>query len=83
MKTSARLQLPILILALTLLYACRCPTVTKSTTLPESNPQTEGFSSEGMITFLDSLANSKHGFHSIIILRHVNVIAKGWVKKHG
>lgn len=49
-----------------------------SSSLPRSTPEAEGVSSEGLLTFLDSAAVSKHEFHSIMILRHGKVIAEGW-----
>ena len=46
--------------------------------LPRSTPEAQGVSSQGIINFLDAAAKSKHEFHSIMILRHGNVIAEGW-----
>lgn len=48
------------------------------TSLPRSNPEAEGVSSEELLTFLDSAAAGRHEFHSIMILRHGKVIAEGW-----
>ncbi len=50
----------------------------KTTSLPRSTPEAEGVSSEAIIKFLDAASNSKHEFHSIMILRHGKVIAEGW-----
>ena len=49
-----------------------------TSSLPRSTPEAEGVSSEGLITFLDSAAVSRHEFHSIMIVRHGQVIAEGW-----
>jgi predicted glycoside hydrolase/deacetylase ChbG (UPF0249 family) len=46
--------------------------------LPRSTPEAEGVSSEKIIQFLDAAAASNHEFHSIMMLRHGNVIAEGW-----
>src|SRR3954463_12079635 len=46
--------------------------------LPHSTPEAEGVAAQGIITFLDSVAQSKHEFHSIMLLRHGKVIAEGW-----
>lgn len=46
--------------------------------LPRSNPEAEGVSSDGIIKFLDAVANSKNEIHSLMILRHGKVIAEGW-----
>ncbi|WP_206106553.1 serine hydrolase domain-containing protein [Ilyomonas limi] len=48
------------------------------TSLPHSTPEAEGVSARGITTFLDSVANSKHEFHSFMLLRHGKVIAEGW-----
>ena len=49
-----------------------------ATSLPRSTPEAEGVSSRMISVFLDSVANSKHEFHSFMLLRHGKVIAKGW-----
>src|SRR5215218_7959956 len=46
--------------------------------LPRSTPEAEGVSAKAISTFLDSVANSKHEFHSFMLLRHGKVIAEGW-----
>lgn len=46
--------------------------------LPRSTPEAEGVSAKAIITFLDSVANSKHEFHSFMLVRHGKVIAEGW-----
>ena len=46
--------------------------------LPRSNPEAEGVSSQSILDFLKAAGNSKHEFHSIMILRHGKVIAEGW-----
>jgi CubicO group peptidase (beta-lactamase class C family) len=50
----------------------------KASALPRSIPETEGVSSQGIIDFLDAAANTKHEFHSIIVMRHGKVVAEGW-----
>lgn len=45
---------------------------------PRSAPEAQGVSSEGILNFLDALANSKHEFHSFMMVRHGHVIAEGW-----
>src|ERR1700712_396608 len=46
--------------------------------LQHSTPEAEGVSAQGIITFIDSIAQSKHEFHSFMLLRHGKVIAQGW-----
>jgi CubicO group peptidase (beta-lactamase class C family)/predicted glycoside hydrolase/deacetylase ChbG (UPF0249 family) len=53
-----------------------------NTSLPRSTPEAEGVSSEGLIRFFDTLRQSKHEFHSLMILRHGKVIAEGWWKPY-
>ena len=47
-------------------------------TLPRSTPEAEGVSASAISTFLDSVAASKHEFHSFMLLRHGKVVAEGW-----
>ncbi|GAB3174812.1 serine hydrolase domain-containing protein [Telluribacter humicola] len=46
--------------------------------LRSASPEAQGMDSTGIINFLDAVANSKHEFHSIMILRHGQVVAEGW-----
>lgn len=48
------------------------------TALPHSTPEAEGVSATAISAFLDSVAVSKHEFHSFMLLRHGKVIAEGW-----
>lgn len=50
----------------------------KSAALPHSTPEAEGVSATAISAFLDSIAASKHEFHSFMMLRHGKVIAEGW-----
>lgn len=52
--------------------------VASQSNLPRSTPEQQGVSSQMINTFLDAAKNSKHEFHSIMILRHGKVIAEGW-----
>ncbi len=46
--------------------------------LPRSTPEQQGISSADIQKFLDAIANSGQEFHSLMILRHGNVVAEGW-----
>ena len=46
--------------------------------LPRSTPEMQGVSSAGIGKFLDAIKQSKQEFHSLMILRHGNVVAEGW-----
>ena len=50
----------------------------KADALPRSTPEAEGVSSEGISNFLKAISNSKHEFHSFMLLRHGKVVAEGW-----
>ncbi len=49
-----------------------------SFTLPRSTPEMQGISSAGISRFLDAIKQSGQEFHSIMILRHGNVVAEAW-----
>ncbi|MEJ7678982.1 MAG: serine hydrolase [Segetibacter sp.] len=46
--------------------------------LPRSTPEAEGVPAAAISAFLDSVAVSKHEFHSFMLLRLGKVIAEGW-----
>ncbi len=46
--------------------------------LPRSTPEEQGIASASIRKFLDSVAQSKQEFHSLMILRHGHVVAEGW-----
>lgn len=48
------------------------------TSLPRSTPEAQGVSSAAISAFLDKVTESKIDFHSIMVVRHGNVIAEGW-----
>ena len=50
----------------------------KQVTLPRSNPEVEGVSSEGINNFIEAVSKSKHELHSFMILRHGKVVSEGW-----
>jgi CubicO group peptidase (beta-lactamase class C family) len=52
--------------------------VAKSFVLPRSTPEMQGISSAGISKFLEAIKQSKQEFHSLMILRHGNVVAEGW-----
>jgi CubicO group peptidase (beta-lactamase class C family) len=46
--------------------------------LPRGTPEAQGVSSAAILAFLAAIAESKHEFHSFIMVRHGHVIAEGW-----
>jgi CubicO group peptidase (beta-lactamase class C family) len=46
--------------------------------LPRSHPEAQGVSSAGILAFLEAIENSKHEFHSFMLVRHGHVVAEGW-----
>ncbi|GAB2781165.1 hypothetical protein GCM10027275_25950 [Rhabdobacter roseus] len=43
-----------------------------------TSPEAQGVSSAGIAAFLEAVAQSKHEFHSLMIVRHGQVVAEGW-----
>lgn len=82
MKKLSFLLYSSLFLALIAVSSCRNETPATASLL-RSVPELEGVSSEGIITFLDSAATSRHEFHSIMMLRHGKVVAEGWWNPYG
>ncbi|MFL5788487.1 MAG: serine hydrolase domain-containing protein, partial [Flavisolibacter sp.] len=50
--------------------------------LPRSSPESEGISANAINTFIDSINNSRHEFHSFMLLRHGKVVAETWWKPY-
>jgi CubicO group peptidase (beta-lactamase class C family) len=50
----------------------------KAAGLPRATPESQGISSSAINAFLDAIGKSKIEFHSVMIVRHGNVIAEGW-----
>ncbi len=46
--------------------------------LPRNSPESQGISSASILNFLESVKHSGQEFHSLMILRHGNVVAEGW-----
>ena len=46
--------------------------------LPRSTPERQGISSAGIRRFLTAIKDSGQEFHSLMILRHGNVVAEAW-----
>lgn len=46
--------------------------------LPRGTPESQGVSSAGILAFLGAIGESKHEFHSFMMVRHGHVVAEGW-----
>src|SRR6266542_1196040 len=46
--------------------------------LPRSTPQAQGLSSAAMLEFVNALDQQIEGMHSVMVVRHGQVIAEGW-----
>jgi CubicO group peptidase (beta-lactamase class C family) len=46
--------------------------------LPRDTPEAQGVSSAAILAFLGAVADSRHEFHSFMMVRHGHVIAEGW-----
>lgn len=47
-------------------------------TMPRSTPSAQGVDARGLLALLDSFETPGHGYHSLMIARHGQVIAEGW-----
>ncbi|MCF0058858.1 serine hydrolase [Dyadobacter sp. CY356] len=46
--------------------------------LPRSLPETQGIASSGILDFVNAVETDKLNLHSIMVVRHGNVVAEGW-----
>lgn len=46
--------------------------------LPRSNPEAQGISSSGILSFIEAVEKSKLELHSFMLLRHGKVVSEGW-----
>jgi len=53
-----------------------------ATTLARSAPEAQGVSSVALLEFVKALDSEIEGIHSLMIVRHGNVIAEGWWKPY-
>ncbi|HOY20839.1 MAG TPA: serine hydrolase [Haliscomenobacter sp.] len=49
-----------------------------ATALPRSTPAAQGVDASRILSFIHAIQQSKHEFHSFILLRHGQVVAEGW-----
>jgi CubicO group peptidase (beta-lactamase class C family) len=69
---------------LSLLPGCRTTRKTAGASrLPRSSPEAQGVSSASILAFLDAVQRSKHELHSLMVVRHGQVIAEGWWSPYG
>lgn len=54
------------------------PLSVEAASLKTSAPEAQGVSSAGILAFLQAVADSKHEFHSFMMVRHGAIIAEGW-----
>ena len=67
------------VLMLATIIVMSVPSVAQQTiSLPRSNPEAEGVSSDSILHFLDAIGNTNNEFHSFMMLRHGKVVAEGW-----
>ena len=69
---------------LSLLPGCRTtPPAAGAGSLPRSSPEAQGISSTGIRAFLDAVQSSKHELHSVMVVRHGQIVAEGWWSPYG
>jgi len=67
------------VILLSIIIVIRIQSVAQqSISLPRSNPEVQGVSSDSILHFLEAIANTNHEFHSFMVLRHGKVVAEGW-----
>jgi CubicO group peptidase (beta-lactamase class C family) len=49
-----------------------------ATDLPRSNPESQGVSSAGIVSFLEAANRDLDSLHSFMLVRHGHVVAEGW-----
>lgn len=64
-------------IALALALALRLPAQT-GTALPRSTPERQGISSRAILSFVEAADSSIDAMHSVMIVRHGQVVAEGW-----
>ena len=87
MKTNNKLLKGVLyVLAFFLFVSCKKetsnqveePVIESTFSFPRSTPEAQGVSSQSITQLLSEIKKSEIQFHSLMILRHGNVIAEGW-----
>ena len=51
--------------------------------LPRSSPEQQGIASSAVLQWLEALDSQVHELHSVMLLRHGNVVAEGWWSPYG
>jgi len=60
------------------LPACQSDAPVSSPFLPRNSPESQGVSSAKLSRFLKAVEKSGIDFHSLMLMRHVQVIAEAW-----
>ncbi|MGD0094576.1 MAG: serine hydrolase [Planctomycetota bacterium] len=64
-------------LGILLLMACQAP-LPASQSFPRSVPELQGVSSAGVLNFVNAVETGKMNLHSLMLVRHGQVVAEGW-----
>lgn len=51
--------------------------------LPRSTPEAQGIASAGISAFIEAVEAQKLGLHSVMLVRHGEVVAEGWWQPYG
>lgn len=57
--------------------------LTAGTPLPRSTPESQGISSAAILAFVDDVEKNIDALHSLMIVRHGQVVAEGWWTPYG
>jgi len=65
-------------ICLVIVLAGTALTIRAKSPLPRSNPEAQGVSSSAILEFVNTLDQQMDGMHSVMVVRHGQVIAEGW-----
>jgi len=54
------------------------PATAAAHALPRSTPEAQGVSSAGILAFVEAADRTIDSLHSVMVLRHGQVVAEGW-----
>lgn len=72
-----RIAFPVFLM-IVILLVCLPAAAQKPVRLPRATPESQGISSTDILKFVNAMEDSKHEFHSFMVVRHGKVISEGW-----
>jgi CubicO group peptidase (beta-lactamase class C family) len=71
-------SLPLRGLLAAVLFSCAAAAETPATSLPRATPESQGIASAGLQALVDEIDAKQLGLHSLMVVRHGQVVAEGW-----